>query len=201
MKHSFKHGPLGPRTSTFAAALLLGTTASNISANPIAEAQVADGGAGVVASATGGGHYVIGFVGDPLDVKFSMSANQRDDGSASGHFRHEVIFGGLLVDFSGVVSCVSVDSEAGRAWIGGIVTKNRSEHPAFTEERHEPGRDIWFRVLDSGEGQAEPDRSTFTGFEGDAGIITSQEYCDLQIWPDDNARTSPVTQGDIQVRP
>jgi hypothetical protein len=45
------------------------------------------------------------------------------------------------------------------------------------------------------------DRTTFMGFEGGGGIITSEEYCDLQIWPDENARTSPVTQGDIQVRP
>lgn len=201
MNHSTRCGRFGPVKSAFVAAFVLGTAASNICANPIAEAQVADGGAGVVASATGGGHYVIGFVGDPLDVKFSMSANQLEDGSASGHFQHEVIFGGLLVDFSGVVTCVSVDSEAGRAWIGGIVTKNRSEHPAFTEERHDPGRDIWFRVLDSGEGQAEPDRSTFVGFEGDAGFITSQAYCDEMPWPEDNARTSPVTEGNIQVRP
>ena len=166
-------------------------------ANPVAELQAGDKGAGVIASTTGGGHYLVaGF----LDVKFSLSANQRPDGSAYGHFRHEVTFQGLPVAFAGTVTCVTVDPEAGRAWIGGIITENNSEHPAFTGEANEPGKDIWFRVLDSGEGQAEPDRSTFVGFEGNAGIITSQEYCDLQIWPDDNARTSPVTQGDIQVR-
>ena len=70
----------------------------------------------------------------------------------------------------------------------------------YSTERTQPGRDVWFRVLDSGEGQSEPDRTTFLGFEGDADIITSQEYCDLAIWPDDNARTSPVTEGNIQVR-
>lgn len=153
--------------------------------------------AGVIASSTGGGHFAIG----TLDIRFSFSANQRPDGSASGHHRHEVTFQGLPVDFSGEVICVTVDEAEGRAWIGAIITQNRSEHPAFTEARHEPGRDIWFRVLDTGEGNAEPDRSTFVGFEGDAGIITSQEYCDVQPWPDDNARTNPVTEGNIQVRP
>lgn len=192
----FTHG-----STSALVAILLAAGATGVCANPVIDIQSGDGGVGVIASATGGGHYVIGFVGDPIDTKFSMSANLRADGSATGQFRHELVFFGEVVDFSGTVTCLSVDAEEGRAWIGGIVTKNRSEHPAFTEERHDPGRDIWFRVLDSGEGQAEPDRSTFVGFEGDAGFITSQEYCDGMPWPEDNARTSPVTEGNIQVRP
>jgi hypothetical protein len=95
-----------------------------------------------------------------------------------------------------------VDAVNRRAWIGGVITKNLSEHPSFQAPRNEPGRDIWFRVLDSGEGAgADPDRTTFVGFEGDAGIITSAEYCAVQPWPDGNARTWPVTAGNIQVRP
>ncbi|NIU75387.1 MAG: hypothetical protein GWN71_17950, partial [Gammaproteobacteria bacterium] len=49
--------------------------------------------------------------------------------------------------------------------------------PGFQEDVHQPGRDIWFRVVDYGEGEnaTQPDRSTFVGFEGDAGIITSAE--------------------------
>lgn len=179
-------------------AILLAAGATGVCANPVIDIQSGDGGVGVIASATGGGHFV---VGGALDVKFSLSANQRPDGSASGHHRHEVTLGGLPIAFTGEVICVSVDAEAGRAWIGSIITENDSEHPAFTEARHQPGKDIWFRVLDSGEGQAEPDRSTFVGFEGDAGFITSQEYCDGMPWPEDNARTSPVTEGNIQVRP
>ena len=68
-------------------------------------------------------------------------------------------------------------------------------------DNNEVGDDIWFRVVDYGEGQdAQADRSTFVGFEGNAGIITSREYCDAQIWPEGDARTGPVTDGDIQVR-
>lgn len=195
----------GKQTLTLAA-IVAGCVAMTLgagvaSANPILDAQAGDGGVGIVSSATGGGHYVIGFVGDPIDTKFSMSANLREDGMATGQFRHELVFFGEVVDFSGTVTCLSVDAEEGRAWIGGVITANRSEHPAFTGPTHQPGRDIWFRVVDNGEGQTAPDRSTFVGFEGNAGIITSQEYCDLQIWPEGDARTSPVTQGDIQVRP
>lgn len=183
--------------AAFWAALLV--TPATLLANPITQAQANDGNNGVVASSTGGGHFL---VSGSLDVTFSLSAKQKNDGSANGQFRYSVELGGLPIEFHGEVICLTVDSENGRAWIGGVVTQNNSEHPSFTGEINEPGRDVWFRVLDSGEGNAsEMDRSTFLGFEGGGGIITSEEYCDLAIWPADNERTSPVTQGNIQVRP
>ena len=172
---------------------------SSLWADPIAEAQAGDGNNGVTASATGGGHFLVsGF----LDVTFSFSANQKDNGIANGQFRMTVELGGLPIDFHGEVICLAVDSANGRAWIGGVVTQNNSEHPSFTTPIHQPGQDVWFRVLDNGQGgDSDMDRSTFMGFEGGGGIITSEEYCELQIWPDDNERTSPVTEGNIQVRP
>jgi hypothetical protein len=89
-----------------------------------------------------------------------------------------------------------------RAWIGGVITENLSEHPSFQTARHQPGHDIWFRVLDTGEGaDAPPDRTTFTGFEGDLEIPTSAAYCAMQPWAEGDARTWPVTGGNIQVRP
>lgn len=179
-------------------ATVLALAGTQVMANPLADVQAHDGGPGVTATVTGGGVYQLG--GD-LDIKFSVNAIQRAGGQDGGNFRHETTFQDLLVSFSGVVTCVEVDSEHGRAWIGGVITRNRSEHPAFTGDIHQPGRDIWFRVLDSGQGQAEPDRTTFVGFEGDAGIDTSEEYCEEKIWPDDNARTSPVISGNIKVRP
>lgn len=183
-----------------AVVILTGTLAASAAAagNPIAELQANDRSQGVIASTTGGGHFLIG---GSLDVKFSFSANQHPDGTASGHSRHEVELGGLAVDFSSQVICVTVDPQTRRAWVGAVITQNRSQHPSFTQARNQPGRDIWFRVLDNGQGQAEADRSTFVGFEGDAGFITSEDYCEAMPWPENNARTSPFTQGNIQVRP
>lgn len=195
----FLHSKLG-RTVCLAAAtgLLLMTSTGMAASNPIAALQANDSSKGVVASSTGGGHFLIG----ALDVGFSFNASQKKDGSANGHFRMSVELGGELVEFQGEVICLTVDSDNGRAWIGGVVTANNSTHPSFTGAINEPGRDVWFRVLDSGEGNgAEMDRSTFLGFEGGAGIITSEEYCETAIWPDNNERTSAVTQGNIQVRP
>ena len=148
---------------------------------------------------TGGGHYLFA---NTADVRFNFNAVQTGNGEAAGNFFQSFVFGGLLIEFRGNVTCFSVDSATGRAWIGGVVTENNSTHPQFTTERTQPGRDIWFRVLDSGEGSsAPPDRSTIMGFEGDRGVITSAEYCAAQLWLDNDANTHPVTQGNIQVRP
>lgn len=150
----------------------------------------------VVASAAGGGGYEIG----SLQISFSFNAIGRADGSATGRFFHSVELGGQLVEFEGRVTCVTVDAENHRAWIGGVVTANNSEHPGFLSDVHQVGDDIWFRVLDNGEGaHAAVDRSTFVGFEGGAGIITSAEYCADQPWPADDARTNPLTFGNIKV--
>lgn len=155
---------------------------------------------GIQASATGGGHFTIAGV---LDVQFSMSAVQTSpDGSATGRARHSIDFEGELVEFHTRVTCVTFDAGTGRAWIGGVITRNNSTHPAFLSDVHEVGDDIWFRVVDYGEGEGagQPDRSTFVGFEGSAGIITSEEYCETRPWPEGDARTNPVTEGNIQVR-
>lgn len=189
------------------AALAAMTTVACQNSGPVAPSPVvtsaADAtglGSGVAISATGGGMYDAGVI-----VQFSMTANQKADGTAHGQFHHKTEIAGMTIDFSGRVTCMAVDSANGRAWIGGVVTENRSEDTRFTTAIHQVGQDVWFRVLDSGEGSASaPDRTTFLGFEGGGGIITSAEYCAAQIWPNEptpNFRTSPLTAGNIQVRP
>jgi hypothetical protein len=147
------------------------------------------------ASAEGVGHYdILG-----LDVEFNFEAERHGNGDkAKGEFRVRADEGGgLFVDFLGKVTCLAVDPVNHRAWIGGIVIRNRSTDPDLRTKIHRPGRDIWFRVLDMGDA----DRSTFVGFEGAAGFQTSADYCAGRPWPDDNARTWPVTTGGIKVRP
>lgn len=154
---------------------------------------------GAEGEAEGGG--LLDF-GGGLMVAFDFEAESDDDGgdlAAEGDLFFSVVLGGQLIEFFGDVTCLAVDGAEGRAWIGGVITVNNSEHPSWMTEIHEPGKDIWFRVLDNGEDASEPDRSTFVGFEGGGGIITSQEYCEAQIWPDGNARTVPQSSGDIEV--
>ncbi|HEY2378304.1 MAG TPA: hypothetical protein VGH98_20165 [Gemmatimonadaceae bacterium] len=149
----------------------------------------------VVALATGGGHYLLAAT---YDARFAFSASAKADGSASGEFHQFVQFETGTFDVTGEVTCLTVDPANGRAWIGGKVKENRSTDPDYIVPITAPGQDVWFRVLDAGEGGASVDRTTFYGFVGS--FASSAEYCAAQSWPADNARTYPVTAGNIQVR-
>ena len=79
--------------------------------------------------------------------------------------------------------------------------------PRLTAHRMNGGLDAPIQCIDRaahlrhyGEAEASPpDRSTFMGFEGAAGFFTSEAYCLGQPWPEGDARTWPVTSGNIQV--
>ncbi len=148
--------------------------------------------------ASGGGYYDLA----GLPVQFAFTATVNPLGAAAGEFH---IFadegGGLTIDVSATVICLAQDPLNHRAWIGALVTRNGSTDPDFQTDINQPGDDVWFRVLDGGEGAGAVDRTTFTGFKGAAGIQTSPEYCAARLWPDNNARTWPVTSGNISVRP
>jgi hypothetical protein len=148
---------------------------------------MADG--GVLEQVSGGGQFVHPDFGS---VTFSFVAGRQADGGVTGRFQqHQPAFG---FTYKGDVTCFAVDPVNHRAWIGGVLTESNDPDPVT-----EVGDDAWFRVLDLGDNGAEPDRSTFLGFEGAAGIITSEEYCQRQIWPEENARTWPVVDGNIVI--
>jgi hypothetical protein len=146
-------------------------------------------------AAVGAGHFL---VADSLDVEFAFLAIEQKDGSVNGTFHHRTNDGLGVVDFQAKVTCLAVDSALGRAWVGGVITKNSSTSPDYTQPNQQPGHDIWFRVLEGDEAGNQVSRSTFIGFEG--AIPSSAEYCATRPWPDNNARTWPVTQGHILVR-
>lgn len=145
-------------------------------------------------SASGAGQYSI----NGLIVTFSLDAEVEKNGTGAGEFTIYADEGdGLIVDFEGKVTCLAVDPVNHRAWIGGKIKRNGSTDPSLQTDIHRQSRDIWFRVLDEPTG----DRSTFVGFEGSAGFITSEEYCAGQPWPAGNARTWPVVSGGITLLP
>ena len=150
------------------------------------------------ATVTGGGQFNVSITGG--DVGTFGFSGVGDALAATGQLYFQLEFQGQHVEFHGEVTCVSVDRAQGRAWIGGVVTQNRSEHPSYTTARTQPGHDIWFRILDNGQGaDAPPDRTTFVGFEGDRDIPTSAEYCRRQLWVAGNAGTWAV-EGNVTLR-
>ena len=142
-------------------------------------------GAGSPANVTGGGSFL--FAGT-IPMQFGFSAVVGADGSAAGAFHHFYTDDVGTYEFWGRVTCLTYDATNHRAWIGGVLTKVQSTDP---DVGLAAGDDAWFRVLDSPDG----DRSTAMGFVGI--FPSSAEYCRLQPWPDGNARTHPVTSGQI----
>jgi hypothetical protein len=171
-----------------------GPTAPEVSGIPDGDAlSLAKGGPSP--KAAGGGIFDAG-----VPVHFEFSVRDADGGGAMGSLRFRTVLGGEAIDFTGRATCYAIDTDNNRVWVGGVVTRNRSTHPSFTTPIHAVGKDIWFRAVDYGPpGQGTPDRITFVGFEGGGGIITSAEYCAAQIWPDDDARTGPLTAGNLTV--
>jgi len=143
-----------------------------------------------VASVTRGGSFL--FAGT-IPMQFGFGAVRHSDGSASGSFHHAYAADGFSYEFWGRVTCLTYDALAGRAWIGGVLTNVATDDPTVTQK---PGDDAWFRVLDAG---VSGDRSTAMGFVGV--FPSSAAYCAAQPWPDDNARTHPVTAGQISLNP
>ena len=145
-------------------------------------------------SATGEGRYNL----SGLIVRFEFAAVAQNNENAKGDFEIFTDEGaGLTISFEAKVTCLAVDPVNHHAWIGGTIKENESTDPDFLTDIHQKGRDIWFRVLDDPAG----DRSTFVGFTGSAGFVTSADYCAGQPWPAGNARTWPVVSGGITVRP
>jgi hypothetical protein len=153
---------------------------------------------GIIAATSGDGHAELP-PGFGL-VAFSFGANEHFANGGLGTFRQSRARNGLTSDFAGRVTCVTVDPANHRAWVGGVVTENNSTDPNFRQAIHEVGRDVWFRVVDNGEGaNAVADRTTVLGFTGAAGFITSAQYCAGQPWLAGDANTFPVVDGNIQV--
>jgi hypothetical protein len=139
-------------------------------------------------SAIGGGSFLYAGI---IPMQFSFGAVQRSDGSTSGSFHHFYVDAGFTYDFWGTVTCMAFDPINHRAWIGGVLTKVTSTDP---DVGLVAGDDAWFRVHDSPDG----DRATAMGFASEASP-SSAVYCALQIWPEGNLRTHPVTSGQIKV--
>jgi hypothetical protein len=164
---------------------------------------VLSAGQGVLAHASGGGIVDFSAVAGAGNGHFSFTATVQGNGSVVGRFRQRRERNGLLIDFSGIVTCLTVNSALHRARIGGVITENKSTDPAFQTDNHQVGDDVWFRVEDGGEGDGAVDASTSYGFKPTL-VNTSAEYCALPFtglpaW--NPATTFPLLSGNIHVRP
>lgn len=140
--------------------------------------------AGVVASATGSGHYTSG--GELRTLGFS--AVRRADGSVSGQY--QVVIHAIDRSFHVGVTCLSVRNDT--AWIAGII--ERTDHPVIRE-----GTVSYFWVADGGEGPGAVDKVSTARINDRPG--EDQRFCSLM--PDEAFSGLPgnvVEHGNVQVR-
>lgn len=115
--------------------------------------------------------------GDNMKVTFMHNVTRFEDGSAKGVFTQSAMTESGALDIEVDVSCVELDSEAGKAWIGGTVKRNDSTSPLHAGPT---GREAWFRVLDRGAEQ-QTAWITLVSF-GEGRIATAAAHCDKRPW-------------------
>jgi hypothetical protein len=151
----------------------------------------AAGGAGPVASASGGVHWTIPLP-NPFGVEvrnqpLAFNAKKYTDGTVSGQFEYHQVVEGESFNFHVEVTCMNV-YDGNRAKIGGEI-KNTND-PTVP-----PGTFAWFQVFDNGEGaNAPPDQSSLIGFGDEA---ANEAFCNSPNLP----RFGPWdVMGNVQVR-
>lgn len=139
---------------------------------------------GVVASATGSGHYPSG--GELRTLAFSAVAGE--DGSASGEY--QVTLHAIDRFFHVSVTCLVVRNDT--AWIAGVI--DRTNHPAIV-----PGRVSYFWAVDNGEGDGAVDIVSTARINDPPG--EDRRFCSLT--PDAAFSGLPgnaIQHGNVQVR-
>jgi hypothetical protein len=162
--------------------------ASVVALTLVTASLAAAGGGKVVASARGDSHLTLHnvFGLSTLEVKtFTFHADLTSDGAARGRWHYKDVEDLVPWDTSGPVTCTTI--RGNHAWVGGTI--EHSSDPTYL------GLDMWFQVVDNGEGHnAPPDITTLIGVGG-AG--QAQAYCDAANPP---RFPWPVQHGNIQVR-
>jgi hypothetical protein len=144
----------------------------------------------VVASVSGGGHVMRNLTGEDELTTFSYNATARADGTAHGQYQYNFRAADFRVH--GTVTCASVAGNAG--WVGGVIDGIFSADPA---DQSLVGTEIWWRVVDNGEGaNAPPDTTTSLLFAIPGLPITAASWCRNQ---DVRGVLRDVLHGNIQV--
>ena len=156
----------------------------------------------LTALAGGYGH----FYNPAFDSEFRFLFNAQQWGASSSATGSYHFWGktadGKVIDLHGRVQCMNKDPEnPGRAWLGGVITRNGSTHASFTGESSRVGRDAWFRVVDYGHGKtaSQADRTTSIFVEPTGGFTRAQDFCDSLLWLDGDLFTNALLGGSIHV--
>jgi hypothetical protein len=159
--------------------------------NDDAITQTSAASSAVVARVSGSGHVMRNLTGEDELTTFSYNATARADGTAHGKYQYHFRAADFFIH--GTVTCASVAGNAG--WVGGVIDKIVSGDPA---DQSLVGTEIWWRVVDNGEGaNAAADLTTSLLFAVPGLPITAESWCRNQ---DVRGVMRDVLHGNIQVR-
>ena len=120
---------------------------------------------------TGAGHIIRDLGAGPELTTFSYNAIRRGGGDVGGHFQYNLRVGDVTI--SGHVTCTTTVGNV--AWIGGVIDKVKSADPA---DQSFVATDVWWRVVDNGEGADDPpDLSTSLLLTLPGTTITAESWC------------------------
>lgn len=159
--------------------------------NDDAITQTSAASSAVVARVSGSGHVMRNLTGEDELTTFSYNATARADGTAHGKYQYHFRAADFFIH--GTVTCASVAGNAG--WVGGVIDKIVSGDPV---DQSLVGTEIWWRVVDNGEGSnAAADLTTSLLFAVPGLPITAESWCRNQ---DVRGVMRDVLHGNIQVR-
>ena len=145
----------------------------------------------VVAQIMGSGHVLRNLTGEDELTTFSYSAVARADGTAQGEYQYDFRAADFFIH--GTVTCASKSGNAG--WVGGVIDGIVSGDPA---DQALVGTEIWWRVVDNGEGANTVADLTSSLLFAIPGLpITAESWCRNQ---DVRGVMRDVVNGNIQVR-
>lgn len=134
---------------------------------------------GVVASATGSGHFSTPAY--PRGRRFAFSAVRQADGSVKGQYELMTANG---LQIHGEVTCITVVGNTAR--IGGIATNS---------ETGWDGSPTWFTVVDNGEGNGAPDQISLLSANLNPAVRADLRHCDSGV----QRFMRPIERGNVQV--
>ncbi|MFK8014828.1 MAG: hypothetical protein AB8G17_05275 [Gammaproteobacteria bacterium] len=129
-------------------------------------------------------------------ASFEFDANYTSSGAVTGRIDYTVFLDEGKIELNAKVTCGHYDMTTKRAWVGGEVKANRSNHAEYKDGRFAVGQPVWFRFEES---ETHPDPAAQISdlrFAGDDGFDNAKSFCDEKPWSTDGL-TDLSSQGAV----
>jgi hypothetical protein len=118
-------------------------------------------------------------------AKFKYDVFYRSGGVVNGTAEYTTFLDEGKVDLTVELDCGVFDVETKRAWFGGKISDNRSNHSEYKDGRYAKGGQAWFRFEESMTHPEPPAQVADIRFAGDDGFETAAEFCKAKPWSND----------------